>query len=1252
MPNRQISVLSADPLDSACARLRLADPIRAGGMKLNWHVRIDGERMEIDLSGLEQAELIVIQRTFPRAAGVETLLDTLFGLGIPVIYEVDDLLTGIPDDNPMADYTDAASDVLVALMGRCHALTVSTPALAEHYRQYNPRVHVQLNPIDERIWTPRTPPAKAGRRLRLGFAGTATHTADLRLAEDALIEILARHRERVELCLFGCATERLAALPGVLNIAGGLPYAQYAQTLRRLELDVGIAPLVDNPFNRVKSDIKWLEYSMAGIAGVYSELPPYASVAEGETGLHAGSDTESWIVALERLIADGALRQRIASRAQREVLAQRTARHAGASLAAIYEEIILDHARGARGSRRSLADAAGQLRYAQWLDANLASHTELAERVEQPPEHGPLQLHALVFDDGSRPEASARTRQAMERLWHCSLRIDTLAPAREGALQASALLAGSTAEWVVLLWPGDLLAPAASWYLQQELLRRPDAWAAYFDEDSVSPTGGHDDPVLKPDFDLQRLRCANYPGRNLFLQREQLLAHGGLAGVDPEIAGAEALLRMLDAGLPAEGIAHLARIAVHRDNAPADEARRQALCVGYAQVVSAHLARRGLAAEARPRLPAHAHWPGASLHYQLRDAPLLSVVIATRDGGKILQRCLETLVGEAGYPDLEILVLDNQSSHRETLDYLDGLRQLDSDRLRVITVDEAFNFSRLANLGAQAARGHYLLFLNDDTAGLSPGWLGELAARLEEADVAAVSPRLLFPDGRIQHAGVVLGLGGAADFAYSGASIDQPGYAERLVCEQEVSAATAACLLVKAEAFRLAGGFDEEALGLAYGDFDLCLRLREYGYRILWTPAVSLLHEAGHSLKAHTTTPAAIAERSATFARNRDAFFERWLERLAHDPYYNPGHSLKGNNYPLDTRQPLMRNRLAEAGLLHMAALPADASGSGNYRVAAPMRRAIHEKQVDGRILYGYPDALTLSRLNLEVLFTQRQVDDNHLQTLATLRRQLPALRIVMDFDDLLTQVRADNPHAADVWPDIDRRIAEACGLSDCVTVSTAALAAEFAHFHDDIQVIPNGIDPMLWPAPGLPEQRGRRLRVGWAGGISHAGDLALLAEVIPALAKEVEWVFFGMRPPGVAQSLYEYHPGASFADYPGKLASLRLDLALAPLASHRFNECKSNLRLLEYGILGIPVLASDLLPYQCGLPVSLLGPQPKQWLAAIRERAGEREALQVEGARLRSAVLAHWQQQHFVPGWLAAWGPEHATHTSFLGED
>src|SRR5690606_18417271 len=179
-----------------------------------------------------------------------------------------------------------------------------------------------------------------------------------------------------------------------------------------------------------------------------------------------------------------------------------------------------------------------------------------------------------------------------------------------------------------------------------------------------------------------------------------------------------------------------------------------------------------------------------------------------------------------------------------------------------------------------------------------------------------------------------------------------------------------------------------------------------------------------------------------------------------------------------------------------------------------------------------------------------------HLKALTELRELLPGLRIVMDFDDLLTEVPKHSHHAAQVWPDIERRMRRACELSACITTSTAPLAERLRAWHGDVRVVPNGIDPALWKPTHEPGSRAGKLRVGWAGGVSHAGDLALIRKVVETLADEVEWVFLGMCLQDMQPHLTEFHHGVPFAEYPDKLAALGLDLAIAPLEANAFNEC------------------------------------------------------------------------------------------------
>jgi glycosyltransferase involved in cell wall biosynthesis len=191
----------------------------------------------------------------------------------------------------------------------------------------------------------------------------------------------------------------------------------------------------------------------------------------------------------------------------------------------------------------------------------------------------------------------------------------------------------------------------------------------------------------------------------------------------------------------------------------------------------------------------------------------------------------------------------------------------------------------------------------------------------------------------------------------------------------------------------------------------------------------------------------------------------------------------------------------------------------------------------------------------------------------------------------------------------------------------------------DEVVVVANRLEKSRWL--GLaPRRREGKPRVGWAGAIGHRGDLALLAGIVRATAKEVDWVFFGMCPDALKPYATEFHGWVPLHDYAAKLASLDLDLAVAPLEHHPFNEAKSNLRLLEYGVLGYPVVCTDILPYQGELPVTRVGNRHRDWVRAIRDMTADREACRRAGEELRDAVIRDWMLEDHLNEWKRAWLP------------
>ena len=351
-------------------------------------------------------------------------------------------------------------------------------------------------------------------------------------------------------------------------------------------------------------------------------------------------------------------------------------------------------------------------------------------------------------------------------------------------------------------------------------------------------------------------------------------------GLRPSLEGSQdhdLLLRLSDR-LPPDRILHLPRVLYHAragrgSTTSPDEAR--AAGAGL-EILRDLIARRGWPHRADPGPLGFMRLVRA-----LPDpAPRVSVVIPTRDRADFLAVALEGLLHGTDYPDLEVVVLDNDSRESETAALL--ARVAADPRVRVLPSPGAFNFSALSNHGAAAATGSILLFLNNDIEVTEPGWLTEMASIAADPQVGAVGAKLSYPDGTLQHGGVVLLIDGVAGHSHLGIGEDDPGYFGRMVVSQEVSAVTGACLAIRADVFAEVGGFDAEHLAVAFNDVDLCLRVRQAGYRIVWTPHARLIHHESKS-RGLDDTP----EKKARFDAESRLMRERWEPQLRADPFYN-----------------------------------------------------------------------------------------------------------------------------------------------------------------------------------------------------------------------------------------------------------------------------------------------------------------------------------------------------------------------------
>ncbi|MGU3539524.1 glycosyltransferase family 2 protein [Methylobacterium sp. A54F] len=415
-----------------------------------------------------------------------------------------------------------------------------------------------------------------------------------------------------------------------------------------------------------------------------------------------------------------------------------------------------------------------------------------------------------------------------------------------------------------LLLPGDTPRPDALATLGAALVRDPGAALAY--GDGLTPTG---QPVLRPDWSPDLALATLYPGRPCLLSAD-LIARIGDAPAGPIVDAAGTLA--LRAALASGHAVHLPRILGEEIHAPWPPERHRA-------VAERLFADAGVPASPRVEAGAvHLQWPLPE------PAPRVSIVIPTRDRLDLIARACAGVLQGTDYPTIELVIVDNGSTEPAVLAHYETLRA--DPRVRFVAHPQPFNFSAMVNAGVAAATGSVVVLLNNDVAVLRPDWLGALVRQACRPGVGAVGAKLLYGDGTLQHAGVVVGLGGRAGHILRGRAADTPGHLGQLRVAHEVSGVTAACLAVERNKYEAVGGFDAEAFPIDFNDVDFCLRLDAAGYKTVWTPAALLAH-----LESVSRGPS-VGPARARFEAEAARFTARWRERIRHDPFYHPALSL------------------------------------------------------------------------------------------------------------------------------------------------------------------------------------------------------------------------------------------------------------------------------------------------------------------------------------------------------------------------
>lgn len=500
--------------------------------------------------------------------------------------------------------------------------------------------------------------------------------------------------------------------------------------------------------------------------------------------------------------------------------------------------------------------------YAAWISFNTPSRKELAR--QRASNLGPG-IAVAVFGSDEGTLAKSLTSQT-----HANWELSDRRASTIGCLLRS-VLDSTDAPYIAVAKGTDSLEPNALHEILAAIADRKGCILAYADDDRLNEAGVRRDPFFKPDYSPFYLLSFNYIGHFIVLSRDlaEKVAAAGATTVH------DAVLR---AAQGADEVVHVRTVLSHiaaGDVRGVESGEESGL---DRKAIEDAMARRGM-----PGSVCEGHAPGFwNVSFHTPDpAPSVSVIIPSHDEADVLKACMDSLLGSTTYPNYEVLIVENNSNEPATFEYY---KELEKDpRVRIVTWNEpGFNFASVNNWAAQFASGELVLFLNNDTTIVTPDWMDRMAALASQPEVGAVGAKLLYPDDTIQHGGVIIRMHGIAEHAHKGAQADDPGSFGRLTVPFDVSANTGACLMTKKAIFDELGGFDDGFV-LAFNDVDLCYRIRNAGYSLIFEPRAQLYHYESKT-RGYEVTP----EQQKRFQDEQYLWMKKWHETCYEDPFFNP----------------------------------------------------------------------------------------------------------------------------------------------------------------------------------------------------------------------------------------------------------------------------------------------------------------------------------------------------------------------------
>lgn len=768
---------------------------------------------------------------------------------------------------------------------------------------------------------------------------------------------------------------------------------------------------------------------------------------------------------------------------------------------------------------------------------------------------------------------------------------------------------GACSGWFMLVEAGTEFTSSGLLRLASELVRAPASCLAVYADEAFCQANAVVDTALRPDFNLDMLLA--FPGflsRHWLYRCEAWRECGGFTTTSGRAFELDYQLRLVaERGLGCIG--HVSEPLLISNVSPFE------VCADECAAIEAHLQGRGYTQARVLPLPAA---PGRyRIDYAHEQEASVSVVIFLEGEVLNFQRCLESIVKYTAGVDLEVLLIEPSGDDPVLQDWLSMVEQMGGGRFRVLRFEPGHSRAAYCNAAAQEARGDYLLWLDARCIVLESGWLQALLNHAQRPEVGVVGCKLLNKGGAVHQAMMILGLGGGVGRTFEGRPLQDPGYMGRLGIDQNCSAVGGECLMMRRSLFIEQGGFEVDPLLARWSAADVCLKVHQSGYLNVWTPHARLLLDA--------------LEGESASAEEEDALYARWLPQLARDPAYNVGFSLSaGEAFAVQGND--MSWRPLQGVVPALLACVTDPSGDRNARLLGPVEALCKAGRLDGTVVAGMLTPVEVERYEPTSIVLQRPMDDPGLLAMRRLRAFSQAFK-VYDLDSYPLLAEGAQPHSAD---ELVQRMRLGVMQVDRVLVASAALAELVQAEHHDVRLLENVL-PSAWGRLRGARRTGEKPRIGWLGN----PDVHLLLDVVPQLAREVDWVVLGDCPAVLQPYLKAQHPAVDPQHLGAILAALNLDIALVPMAETLVNACSGDIRLLQHAACGQSVICSRVAGFAGGdtLPLTRVSNETEDWVRAIRLHLEDLDASAALGDAQQSIVRTGWLLEgQCLEDWWRAW--------------